>query len=149
MVFRYLPSFPYQDNSILHLYAGLICFHLANQLDSEGSKESLLSQAKGHIDRSLALNSSDITAKAFLEEVRKLQTKHTTFIHFPADNDFTGPRAESFNGKCTRAGERRRRLEYGHQHRWVTRKTEEACEYINLNLFIHRNRNLKPLITAG
>ncbi|KLO19862.1 hypothetical protein SCHPADRAFT_817425 [Schizopora paradoxa] len=68
----YLPSFPYQDNPILHLYAGLICFHLANHLDNEGSKENLLSQAKGHIDRSLALNSDEITAKAFLDEVRSI-----------------------------------------------------------------------------
>jgi len=66
----YLPSFPFQDNPILHLYAGLICFHLANNSENEGSTESLLVQAKGHLDRSLALNSDNTTANAFIEEVR-------------------------------------------------------------------------------
>lgn len=77
----YLPSFPYQDNPILHLYAGLICFHLANHLDNEGGKESLLAQAKGHLDRSLALKSDDVTANAFVGEVRAVQVKQTVMIY--------------------------------------------------------------------
>ncbi len=81
ILYRYLPSFPYQDNPILHLYAGLICFHLADHLDNEGGKESLLAQAKGHLDRSLALKSDDVTANAFVGEVRAVQVKQTVMIY--------------------------------------------------------------------
>lgn len=31
---RYLPSFPYQDNPILHIYAGLLCFYLSQENSS-------------------------------------------------------------------------------------------------------------------
>ena len=78
---RYLPSFPYQDNPILHLYAGMICFHLANHVDHEGNTENLLSQAKGHVERSLALKADDPISKAFLEEVRTIWRNKSTAIH--------------------------------------------------------------------
>lgn len=31
----YLPSFPYQDNPVLHIYAGLLCLHLAQKPDGD------------------------------------------------------------------------------------------------------------------
>lgn len=35
MCLRYLPSFPYQDNPVLHTYAGMICMYIAQETSGE------------------------------------------------------------------------------------------------------------------
>ncbi|EMD40911.1 hypothetical protein CERSUDRAFT_149450 [Gelatoporia subvermispora B] len=75
----YLPSLPYQDNPVLHVYAGLISMYLAQpQNHSPRPKTSsnenhwnsgLLRDAQAHFERARALDPSNTVASAFLEQV--------------------------------------------------------------------------------
>lgn len=74
----YLPSLPYQDNPVLHIYAGLLCLYLAQpktvELVSGGQGEdswnpSLLRDAQSHLERAKALDPDNTVATTFLDKL--------------------------------------------------------------------------------
>ncbi|KAI0335616.1 hypothetical protein GY45DRAFT_1240454 [Cubamyces sp. BRFM 1775] len=71
----YLPSYPYQDNPVLHVYAGLIALYLA-QPDGDGPEETtygwnvnLLRDAQAHLERARTIDPSNVVAETFLSQV--------------------------------------------------------------------------------
>ena len=98
----YLPSPPYQDNSVLHTYAGLLCLRLAPTAETDmntsakgtckrfhnklvetdltlygivgqsrvSSNQTLLREAKQHLERACALNPEGVVAQTFIQKVR-------------------------------------------------------------------------------
>ncbi|KAH9850733.1 hypothetical protein C2E23DRAFT_734510 [Lenzites betulinus] len=74
----YLPSYPYQDNPVLHVYAGLIALYLAqpaNDMSEETTYGPYLRNAQAHLERAQAIDPSNIVAAAFLSQVN-LCTHH-------------------------------------------------------------------------
>ncbi|KAJ7228480.1 hypothetical protein GGX14DRAFT_346285 [Mycena pura] len=69
----YLPSFPYQDNPLLHIYAGLLSLYLAQPAleTASQSNPTLLRDAQSHFERARALGPNSTIADAFLWRVRK------------------------------------------------------------------------------
>ncbi|EIN10849.1 hypothetical protein PUNSTDRAFT_100676 [Punctularia strigosozonata HHB-11173 SS5] len=70
----YLPSFPFHDNAVLHLYAGMLALYLA-QINFPGDinrKESLLRDAQGYLERSNILDTGNIVARVFLEQLPEI-----------------------------------------------------------------------------
>ncbi|KAI9000870.1 hypothetical protein BD414DRAFT_406486 [Trametes punicea] len=75
----YLPSYPYQDNPVLHVYAGLIALYLAHPgSDSseetiygtrQGWNESLLRDAQAHLERARTIDPLNVVAETFLSQV--------------------------------------------------------------------------------
>ncbi|OBZ76820.1 hypothetical protein A0H81_03957 [Grifola frondosa] len=75
----YLPSFPYQDNPVFHLYAGLISLYLAQPssnlfLGEEFTNGSdwdanLVRDAQGRFERAKALDPTNVVAIAFLDQL--------------------------------------------------------------------------------
>ncbi|KAA1466752.1 hypothetical protein DENSPDRAFT_876779 [Dentipellis sp. KUC8613] len=75
----YLPSFPFQDNPVLHIYAGLICLYLAQPDPEADTREGadadapfnpiLLRDAHGHLERAKLLDPDNVVAQAFLEKI--------------------------------------------------------------------------------
>ncbi|KAJ3741488.1 hypothetical protein DFH05DRAFT_1528338 [Lentinula detonsa] len=70
---RYLPSFPYQDNPVLHVYAGLLCFYLAQEsVNSEtpaSFQPSFIREATAHFERAQMLDPGNIVATSFLHKI--------------------------------------------------------------------------------
>ncbi|KAI0774419.1 hypothetical protein C8Q74DRAFT_1368897 [Fomes fomentarius] len=70
----YLPSYPYQDNPVLHTYAGLIAFYLAQPsgdisdetTSGHGWDTNILRDAQAHLERARAIDPSNLVAEAFL-----------------------------------------------------------------------------------
>jgi len=76
-VHRYLPSFPYQDNPVLHIYAGSICLYMSQDPDSRKdnkSPEGLLEEAKAHFNRVIKIDPGNCVAHIFLDQVRPVKT---------------------------------------------------------------------------
>ncbi|KAF6762175.1 hypothetical protein DFP72DRAFT_1002018 [Ephemerocybe angulata] len=70
----YLPAFPYQDNPILHTYAGLLCLYMAQpspESESAVFDEFLLRAAQSHLDQSKRLDPENIVTQAWLDKVRQ------------------------------------------------------------------------------
>ncbi|KAJ7929990.1 hypothetical protein B0H13DRAFT_2228379 [Mycena leptocephala] len=67
----YLPSLPYQDNPLLHIYAGLISTYIA-QPTSQFSQfnPALLRSAQSHFERARVLDPDNAMADAFLRKVK-------------------------------------------------------------------------------
>ncbi|KAI0952336.1 hypothetical protein AcV7_008179 [Taiwanofungus camphoratus] len=75
----YLPSFPYQDNPVLHVYAGLISLYLAQppanlthddgHADELGWNASLLRDARSHLERAKLLDPDNVVAETFLDKL--------------------------------------------------------------------------------
>ena len=89
-VASYLPSFPYQDNPVLHIYAGSICLYLSQDPDSRKdhkSPESLLEEAKAHFSRVITIDPGNCVGHIFLDQARNsacLETSTNT-MHFSSD----------------------------------------------------------------
>ncbi|KDQ07788.1 hypothetical protein BOTBODRAFT_591586 [Botryobasidium botryosum FD-172 SS1] len=88
----YLPSFPYQDNPVLHTYAGLLSLfmaqpfqqtpakapprHVADQSPSippiitTGFSEAQLRDAQSHLERARSLDEHNVVASGFLDRIR-------------------------------------------------------------------------------
>lgn len=89
---RYLPSFPYQDNPVLHTYAGLLCIFLSQSedefqgefldlnlgsgvttkqqyVDTSAHNPTTLRDAQSHLERARALDIDNTVASGFLELV--------------------------------------------------------------------------------
>lgn len=72
----YLPSFPYQDNPVLHIYAGLLCLHLAQKPDdSQALDNSYLRDAQSHLNRAKSIDPANVVAEAFLKKINGLQKR--------------------------------------------------------------------------
>lgn len=77
VVARYLPSFPYQDNPVLHTYAGSICLYMSQDPGSRRDHkppESLLEEAKAHFNRVITIDPRNCVAHIFLDQVHPVET---------------------------------------------------------------------------
>ncbi|KAF9464352.1 hypothetical protein BDZ94DRAFT_1353808 [Collybia nuda] len=69
----YLPSFPYSDNPVLHLYAGLISLYMAQPTPPSTTFNSiLLREAQSHFEHTTMLDPDNVVAGAFLDKVSTL-----------------------------------------------------------------------------
>ncbi|KAK0190717.1 hypothetical protein F5146DRAFT_1137545 [Armillaria mellea] len=72
----YLPSFPYQDDPVLHNYAGLLSLYLfqssLNGVDDNVLNHSLLRNAQVHFQGAKALDSDNVIAAYFLSHIHKM-----------------------------------------------------------------------------
>ncbi|GBE80008.1 hypothetical protein SCP_0212100 [Sparassis crispa] len=108
----FLPSLPYQDNPVLHVYAGLICLYLAqpkaNALiadelsDESGWNAGLLREAQGHFERAKAIDADNTVATTFLEQLPTITN--------PAQPDRTTPESDDEDVTVDDAGQRRKRI---------------------------------------
>ena len=79
---RYLPSFPYQDNAVLHCYSGLLALQLSSICEDEEtvegrvSSDNLLRKSKASFERALVLDPENTLATELLNLVRT-RTKYT------------------------------------------------------------------------
>ncbi|KAG1783097.1 hypothetical protein EV702DRAFT_1176349 [Suillus placidus] len=76
----YLPSFPYRDNPVLHVYAGLLCIFIAQPPESAGANEvegttydsNSLSRAQIFLEHAKALDPCNIVASEFLHKLHSI-----------------------------------------------------------------------------
>ncbi|KAF9453000.1 hypothetical protein P691DRAFT_755836 [Macrolepiota fuliginosa MF-IS2] len=72
----YLPSFPYQDNPVLHIYAGLLSLQLAQSKDgSQVLDSSLIRGAQSHLNQAQSIDPSNTITQAFLQKINTLQKR--------------------------------------------------------------------------
>lgn len=85
----YLPSPPYQDNSVLHTYAGLLCLRLALTAETDSSpgaegqcgvasNQTLLRDARQHLERACALDPEGVVTQTFIHKLATLTSEHDT-----------------------------------------------------------------------
>ncbi|KAF8505718.1 hypothetical protein F5888DRAFT_463518 [Russula emetica] len=93
----YLPSPPYQDNSVLHTYAGLLCLRLAlstgastsaNNPRRNAQEQTLLREAQQHLERARALDPEGVVAQAFIRRLTTLTPESNTASN-ESDDDMT------------------------------------------------------------
>ncbi|GJE84253.1 RNA polymerase I-specific transcription initiation factor rrn11 [Phanerochaete sordida] len=72
----YLPSPPFQENSVLHAYAGLICLYLAqpNRAADVSSEGRSLRDAQQYLDRARYLDPNNLVAAAWSDAIPQLST---------------------------------------------------------------------------
>ncbi|KAF8195665.1 hypothetical protein K438DRAFT_2016944 [Mycena galopus ATCC 62051] len=69
----YVPSFPYQDNAVLHVYAGLLCMYIGQPTSQLSPfNPTLLRSAQTYFERAKVLDPDSSTAEAFLIKIQKL-----------------------------------------------------------------------------
>ncbi|TFL00554.1 hypothetical protein BDV98DRAFT_569201 [Pterulicium gracile] len=83
----YLPSFPYQENAAFHLYAGLLCFGMAQGSSSSGWNTNLLNKSRSYFERGLALSPENSMAQAYTEKIAQIE-----------DEDHSAPRYRGRKG---------------------------------------------------
>jgi len=94
--YSYLPSPPYQDNSVLHTYAGLLCLRLAlathagdaKEQRNDASKQTLLREAQQHLDRARTLDPEGVVAQVFIRKLAQLTPEYDTARN-ESDDDIT------------------------------------------------------------
>ncbi|KAF8631621.1 hypothetical protein AX15_002363 [Amanita polypyramis BW_CC] len=65
----YLPSFPYQDNPILHAYAGLLSLYLSQEASKDPSRCSAFRrEAQSHFGHAIELDADNFVAQAFIQK---------------------------------------------------------------------------------
>ncbi|KAH9006874.1 hypothetical protein EDB86DRAFT_3060900 [Lactarius hatsudake] len=76
----YLPSLPYQENPVLHTYAGLLCLRLA---------PTLLREARQHLERAQALDPEGVVAQSFIHkaELRSTFAPQYDMVRNESDDD--------------------------------------------------------------
>ncbi|KAK0205713.1 hypothetical protein IW262DRAFT_1453441 [Armillaria fumosa] len=71
----YLPAFPYQDDPVLHTYAGLLSLYLSQPsirgIDDDVLNHSLLRSAQVHFQGAKALDSDNVIAAHFLSHIHE------------------------------------------------------------------------------
>ncbi|KAF8969482.1 hypothetical protein BDZ97DRAFT_1653903 [Flammula alnicola] len=74
----YLPSFPYQDNPVLHIYAGLSSLSLAQSPSGSSNlfDRVLIRDAQTHLEHAKTLDPDNTVARAFLERVSGAQQRN-------------------------------------------------------------------------
>jgi len=66
----YLPSFPYQDNTVLHVYAGLLCLYIGQRTSGPSQFDpTLLRSAQTYFERAKVLDPDNPTVEVFLQKV--------------------------------------------------------------------------------
>jgi len=84
----YLPSFPYQDNPLLHVYAGLISLYLAQPASDAGPfNPSLLRDAELYLERAKVLDPDNTVAQAFLDKIPTLSFSRNNQEYQDSDDD--------------------------------------------------------------
>ncbi|KIM46350.1 hypothetical protein M413DRAFT_24088 [Hebeloma cylindrosporum] len=75
----YLPSFPYQDNPILHIYAGLSCLYLAQSTSGSSTTfdSILIRDAQAQLEHAKVLDPDNVVAQAFLDKISAIQKGFT------------------------------------------------------------------------
>ncbi|KAK7054238.1 hypothetical protein R3P38DRAFT_2856048 [Favolaschia claudopus] len=69
----YLPSFPYQDNALLHLYAGLLSLYLGQPTSNTAQfNPTLLRSAQTYFERAKTLDPQNAMAEAFIRRIHKI-----------------------------------------------------------------------------
>ncbi|EJD53470.1 hypothetical protein AURDEDRAFT_179937 [Auricularia subglabra TFB-10046 SS5] len=80
----YLPSLPYQDNPVLHTYAGMLCLYLAQPSVSSASQpvsqysqptgfnQGLMRDVETHLKRALSLDPANLVAAEMLKKSREI-----------------------------------------------------------------------------
>ncbi|PPQ65577.1 hypothetical protein CVT26_000526 [Gymnopilus dilepis] len=70
----YLPSLPYQDNPILHIYAGLASLYLAQQNSAPSGEcdRASLREAQNHLDHAKVLDPDNSVVAHFTAKVRMM-----------------------------------------------------------------------------
>ncbi|KAJ7368530.1 hypothetical protein DFH08DRAFT_28090 [Mycena albidolilacea] len=91
----YLPSFPYQDNALLHVYAGLLCMYIGQPNSELNSRfnPSLLRSAQTYFERAKILDPYDSIAEAFLRKIQKLNGADTHSTDREESDDEEKPEA--------------------------------------------------------
>jgi len=113
----YLPSPPYQDNPVLHTYAGLLSLRLAvsnisatssDRRNAQGpgkiadaSEQPLLREAQQHLERARALDPESVVAQAFIRRLTTL-TPECNKANNESDDDMTKVDAEGLGRKRIR-----------------------------------------------
>ncbi|KAI9466960.1 hypothetical protein BJY52DRAFT_1235513 [Lactarius psammicola] len=93
----YLPSLPYQENPVLHTYAGLLGLRLAVFADADLSrgaqgqknddvKQKLLREARQHLEHAQALDPEGVVAQAFIHKIATFAPQYDT-IRNDSDDD--------------------------------------------------------------
>ncbi|KAH8999167.1 hypothetical protein EDB92DRAFT_936187 [Lactarius akahatsu] len=90
----YLPSLPYQENSVLHTYAGLLCLRLADadlgrdaqEQKNDNAKPTLLREARQHLERAQALDPEGVVAQAFIRKIATLAPQYD-MVRNDSDDD--------------------------------------------------------------
>ncbi|KAG9032430.1 hypothetical protein FRB95_001483 [Tulasnella sp. JGI-2019a] len=80
----YLPIFPYHDNPILHLYAGLLCLYLAQKRPSEGKQLLSSSSMPASLDISNLSTDRARSAQRYLDRAKTLDPENPTASTFLA-----------------------------------------------------------------
>ncbi|KAF7355499.1 RNA polymerase I-specific transcription initiation factor rrn11 [Mycena sanguinolenta] len=69
----YLPSFPYQDNAVLHVYAGLLSMYIGQRTSGPSQFDpALLRSAQTYFERAKVLDPNNSTVESFLQKIQKL-----------------------------------------------------------------------------
>ncbi|KAG2060112.1 hypothetical protein BDR06DRAFT_1002637 [Suillus hirtellus] len=76
----YLPSFPYRDNPVLHVHAGLLCIFIAQPPESAGANEvegstydnNSLSRAQTYLEHAKVLDPNNIVVSEFLHKLHSI-----------------------------------------------------------------------------
>ncbi|CAA7259614.1 unnamed protein product [Cyclocybe aegerita] len=94
----YLPSFPYQDNPVFHVYAGLCCIFLAQPQQDHSNRfdRNLLRDAQTHLEHAKTLDLDNTVVQAFLEKLSSFQQGKQIP---PDDSDDEMELAESHHSK--------------------------------------------------
>ncbi|KAI9448088.1 hypothetical protein H4582DRAFT_2093319 [Lactarius indigo] len=96
----YLPSLPYQENPVLHTYAGLLCLRLAVFADADlgrdaqeqkidNVKPTLLREARQHLERAQALDPEGVVAQAFIHKIATFAPQYD-MVRNDSDDDMMG-----------------------------------------------------------
>lgn len=87
----YLPSPPFQENSVLHAYAGLICLYLAqpNGAADVSNEGRSLRDAQQYLDRARYLDPNNMVAAAWADAIPQLSTSDGRATPVSDDEDMT------------------------------------------------------------
>lgn len=93
--FRYLPSPPYQDNPVLHLYAGLTYLYLAQPAEARArhTNTRTLRDAEHYFERAKSLDPDNVVAAAWLEKARQLVSLNSSSQMLTHRSFFSDPHA--------------------------------------------------------
>ncbi|KAF8742457.1 hypothetical protein AX14_004323 [Amanita brunnescens Koide BX004] len=83
----YLPSFPYQDNPVLHIYAGLLSLYLSQEAKEDISpSSSLLRDARSRLEHARELDPDNEMVQMFIQKIATMQPNRHSQIN-DADSD--------------------------------------------------------------
>ncbi|KAF7288290.1 hypothetical protein HMN09_01409100 [Mycena chlorophos] len=94
----YLPSFPYQANTILNVYAGMLSLYLAQSQDTTnpttGTNAKLLRESQAYFERALGLQPDNTMIPGYLHLINKMKDDNSQLDL--SDNEAPAPRPAIF-----------------------------------------------------